>query len=48
MSVCRMTMKELLAAKHPTAWIEFECGQLTEEDLIKKFFADGRDFDIQG
>lgn len=43
-----MTMKELLAAKHPTAWIEFECGRLTEEDLIKKFFADGRDFDLQG
>lgn len=27
---CRMTMKELLAEKHPTAWVEFETGQLTE------------------
>lgn len=23
-------MKELLAEKHPTAWVEFETGQLTE------------------
>nr|XP_024370990.1 flavin mononucleotide hydrolase 1, chloroplatic-like [Physcomitrium patens]PNR57210.1 hypothetical protein PHYPA_004203 [Physcomitrium patens] len=43
-----MTMKELLAEKHPTCWIEFEMGQLTEDEVIKKFFADGRDFDIQG
>lgn len=43
-----MTMKELLATKHPTAWIEFECGHLTEEELSRKFFADGRPVNIEG
>ena len=25
----RRSFKELLAAKHPTAWVEFECGEIT-------------------
>ena len=41
-------MKELLQQKHPSAWVEFETGQLSEEELGGKFFADGREFDYQG
>lgn len=26
----RMSMKELLESKHPTAWVEFEEGQIDE------------------
>eukprot|EP00245_Coleochaete_scutata_P004509 TRINITY_DN17213_c0_g8_i1.p1 TRINITY_DN17213_c0_g8~~TRINITY_DN17213_c0_g8_i1.p1 ORF type:complete len:197 (+),score=33.59 TRINITY_DN17213_c0_g8_i1:33-593(+) len=44
----RMTMKELLASKHPTAWIEFEKGLILENELFEKFFSDGRDFDSEG
>ncbi|KAG2424013.1 hypothetical protein HXX76_014838 [Chlamydomonas incerta] len=40
-----MSFKELLAAKHPTAWVEFECGEISEEQLLAKFFADGRTVD---
>ncbi len=40
-----MPFKQLLAEKHPTAWIEFECGAITEEELLAKFFADGRHVD---
>ena len=42
-----MPFKQLLAEKHPTAWVEFECGAITEDELITKFFADGRSFDGQ-
>ncbi|MCD7447278.1 Flavin mononucleotide hydrolase 1, chloroplatic [Datura stramonium] len=44
----RMSMKELLECKHPTAWIEFEKGLITEEELTRKFFKDGRSFDMEG
>ncbi|WIA18095.1 hypothetical protein OEZ85_009574 [Tetradesmus obliquus] len=40
-----LTFKELLAAKHPTAWVEFENDQITQQQLFNKFFADGRQFD---
>ncbi|KAL9234881.1 hypothetical protein vseg_009697 [Gypsophila vaccaria] len=43
-----MPMKELLECKHPTAWNEFEKGLITEDELAKKFFKDGRHFDIEG
>lgn len=43
-----MTMKELLAAKHPTAWVEFEKGEISEHQLFQKFFLDGRSFDGPG
>ncbi|KAH9552472.1 hypothetical protein CY35_09G068400 [Sphagnum magellanicum] len=43
-----LSMKELLVVKHPTAWMEFESGQVTEEELMKNFFLDGRDVDIEG
>lgn len=44
-SLFGMTLDELLEAKHPTAWIEFEKGQLTEEAYCRKFFRDGRPVD---
>ncbi|GLI66126.1 hypothetical protein VaNZ11_009856 [Volvox africanus] len=40
-----MSFKELLSSKHPTAWIEFECGSIHEDELLAKFFADGRKVD---
>ena len=40
-----LSLEELQAAKHPTAWIEFELGQLSEEQFLARFFHDGRAFD---
>lgn len=44
----RMSMKELLECKHPTAWMEFEKGLIDEPELARKFFKDGRSFDLEG
>ncbi|CAH9129924.1 unnamed protein product [Cuscuta epithymum] len=44
----RMTMEELLESKHPTAWIEFEKGKISEAELERIFFKDGRSFDLEG
>lgn len=44
----QMSMKELLESKHPTAWLEFEKGLIDENELAKKFFNDGRSFDLDG
>ncbi|KAJ0644799.1 putative HAD superfamily, haloacid dehalogenase-like hydrolase [Helianthus annuus] len=44
----RMSMKELLDCKHPTAWIEFEKGLIDEMELARIFFKDGRHFDLEG
>ncbi|KAF8015410.1 hypothetical protein BT93_H1035 [Corymbia citriodora subsp. variegata] len=43
-----MPLKELIACKHPTAWIEFEKGLIDEMELARKFFKDGRPFDLEG
>ncbi|KAF8061989.1 FHY1 [Scenedesmus sp. PABB004] len=43
-----MTFKELLGAKHPTAWVEFERGEIDEAALLARFFADGRPVDGAG
>jgi len=43
-----MSFEELLAAKHPSAWVAFERGECSENDFLDIFFADGRDFDRQG
>jgi hypothetical protein len=40
-----MTLDELLAAKHPTAWIEFEHGRLSEAGYLARYFRDGRSVD---
>ncbi|WVZ04745.1 hypothetical protein V8G54_018091 [Vigna mungo] len=42
-----MSLKELIDIKHPTAWIEFEKGLIDEMELARKFFKDGRDFDLE-
>ena len=43
-----LTFKELMASKHPTAWVEFEKGLIDEAELFSKFFSDGRKFDGDG
>ena len=43
-----MSLEELIAIKHPSAWIEFERGEIDEDALAAKFFADGRSFDLAG
>ncbi|KAL1199391.1 Flavin mononucleotide hydrolase 1, chloroplatic [Cardamine amara subsp. amara] len=43
-----MPMKELLECKHLMEWIEFEKGLIGEEELARKFFIDGRGFDLEG
>ena len=40
-----LTLEELVEAKHPTAWVEFELGELSEEQFLARFFRDGRSFD---
>jgi HAD superfamily hydrolase (TIGR01509 family) len=43
-----VSLEELIAAKHPTAWAEFERGEIDEVELERKFFRDGRDYDHAG
>jgi HAD superfamily hydrolase (TIGR01509 family) len=43
-----MTLEELLAAKHPSAWAEFERGSIDEAELERRFFRDGRAYDHAG
>jgi len=43
-----LSFEELLAVKHPSAWVEFERGELSEKDFLASFFADGREFDREG
>jgi HAD superfamily hydrolase (TIGR01509 family) len=40
-----LSLRELIAAKHPTAWIDFELGRLEEGEFLRGFFRDRRDFD---
>lgn len=43
-----MQFEEMLAAKHPTAWREFEVGAIDEATLFARFFIDGRPIDGPG
>lgn len=43
-----MTFEDLLEAKHPHAWVEFELGKCTETEFLHRFFDDRRDFDREG
>lgn len=43
-----LSFEELMAAKHPSAWIDFELGQLDEREFLTRFFRDGRAFDHAG
>lgn len=40
-----MSLAELVAVKHPTAWIDFELGRTSESDFLAGFFRDRRAFD---
>jgi phosphoglycolate phosphatase-like HAD superfamily hydrolase len=40
-----MPFRDLLDAKHPTAWVEFERGEIGERELLRRFFRDGRPVD---
>jgi HAD superfamily hydrolase (TIGR01509 family) len=40
-----MTLEELLAVKHPSAWVEFERGERDHGSFLRDFFADRRSFD---
>ena len=41
----RLSLEELIAQKHPTAWLEFERGEIGEAEFLGRFFRDGRAFD---
>lgn len=43
-----MSLRELLAVKSPTSWVEFENGQISEQQFLENFFADGREVDGEG
>lgn len=43
-----LSLDELVAAKHPTAWKEFESDAIDEATLLQRFFADGRPVDGAG
>jgi FMN hydrolase / 5-amino-6-(5-phospho-D-ribitylamino)uracil phosphatase len=40
-----MTLERMLREKHPTAWGQFERGELSESAFLCRFFEDGRDYD---
>jgi len=43
-----LSLEELLAQKHPTAWPDFERARITEQAFLDGFFRDGRDYDQAG
>ena len=43
-----MSLAELIAAKHPTAWVEFERGERDAEGYWSHMFHDGRPVDRAG
>lgn len=43
-----MKLPDLLKQKHPSAWPEFERGEIDEDELFRKFFKDGREIDGPG
>ena len=40
--------EELWAVKHPTAWFDFECGRISQQQFLDTFFTDGRSYDQEG
>ena len=43
-----MTHAELLRVKHPTSWVEFERGEISEAEYLRRMFTDERKFDAKG
>lgn len=46
--VLGMPLSDLIAQKDPTAWVEFERGEIEEDEFERRFFADGRAYDHLG
>jgi HAD superfamily hydrolase (TIGR01509 family) len=40
-----MSLEDVVAQKHPTAWVEFEFDDLSEQEFLDRFFRDGRAYD---
>lgn len=40
-----LTFEQLLREKHPSSWVEFEKGEIDQDELFSRFFIDGRGFD---
>ena len=40
-----MSLTEFIRLKHPTAWLDFEHGDISEEEYLCRMFADGRTVD---
>lgn len=40
-----MSFEQMLADKHPDAWVRFERGEIAEREFLESFFADRRPFD---
>jgi len=43
-----LTLEEMFRDRHPTAWVEFELGEIDQETFFAKFFKGGREVDHQG
>lgn len=43
-----MSLAEMIAQKHPTAWVRFERSELSEAEFLRTFFEDGRPYDTEG
>lgn len=43
-----MTLEQMLAEKHPTAWGRFERSERSETEFLASFFKDGREYDREG
>jgi len=40
-----LTLSELRSSRHPTSWLEFERGEISEAEYLRRMFADERLFD---
>jgi epoxide hydrolase-like predicted phosphatase len=43
-----LSFEGLFEVVHPTAWVEFEKGLITQDEFLTNFFADGRVYDHVG
>ena len=42
------SLEDLRVQRHPTAWIDFEKGEIDEDEYARRFFLDGRVLDKDG
>ncbi len=43
-----LELEALFAIKSKSAWVEFECGRLSREQMRERYFEDGRALDLEG